>query len=152
MHIQPVTSFAVCTLNSAGKASNRHPGYGCQTSFNGWKVDGGAILEMNHMEMKELAEYFHKSPEEVLAQISVARTCIGLKNTEDSMRAYEKLMRFINEIRSERRLLEYSGTNYAVSRLKELNNKAAICREKYYDEPAGFDINDPVDLAGVHWP
>ena len=148
MQIHPVT-FPLYPFSSVKVSRENNEKH---TGFKGWNVDGGAILEMNYAELKDLAEYFHRVSDEVLMSISIARNIIGVKNAEESMRAYEKLKRAVDDIKHERVSLCYSQLPASAQRLKELDEKASLYMEKFYDEPAGFDINDPVDYASVHFP
>lgn len=149
MHIQPVNYPNRNYQFFKQKSDSQKHAF---PAFKAWAVDGSEILHMNNTELKNLAEFFHKSSEDVLTQISLFRSNLGFKKTEESMKAYEKLKKEVDKIISERNSLLHDNSSYAINRLKELDNKASLCWEKYYYEPASYDIDDPVDLANSHWP
>lgn len=150
MHIQPIIYPNRAFLHKYRSKTDTQKS--ASPSFKAWAVDGGGILGMNDVELRNLAEYFHKSSDAVLTKISMFKNSLGVKNTEESMKAYAKIKKEIEKINAERKKLLLDNSSYAINRLKELDNKASLCWEKYYYEPASYDIDDPVDLANTHWP
>lgn len=130
MKIYPITSFNY-QKNNADKTHNRINRQAkndiCFTS--GWMVKRLDILGRTSEQMRDLAEYFHKSSNYELEDAATIKNLLGFTKKDDSYTAYNKLKDAVERVREDKNKWLSSIANLSV---EENKNKQNIAEKKLF--------------------
>ena len=125
----------IYSLNSFNYSNNKNNKNNIQQSKNntsftaGWKVNKLNILGRNSEQLRDLAEYFHKSSDVELKDVATITNFLGIKKTESSNKAYNILLEAVEQVRKDKNSLLSKIANLSIG---ENKNKQNIADKKLF--------------------